>query len=68
MIKHLILPKFQNMMDIKGVLLHWFIILFGKKAAGGAVKHKIMQNKELAEKLLKTVTRKFEKRKDTHLL
>ena len=68
MIKHLILPKFQNMMDIKGVLLHWFIIFFGKKAAGGAVKHKIMQNKELAEKLLKTVTRKFEKRKDTHLL
>ena len=56
------------MMDIKRVLLQWFIIFFGKKVAGGAVKHKIMQDKELAEKLHKTVTRKFEKKKDTHLL
>ena len=27
MIKNLILQKIQNMMDIKEVLLHWFLVL-----------------------------------------
>ena len=51
MIKHLIM---QNKMNIKEVLLQWFIIFFNKKTAErGAVKSKIMPNQELAEKLSK---------------
>ena len=34
-----------------------------KKTAGGAVKNKIMQNKELAEELHKPIIRKFKKGK-----
>ena len=60
-IKHLVLLKTQNMMDIKGALLQWFQY-FNKKTAGGAVK-KVIQNDELAEELHKPITRKFTKRK-----
>ena len=35
--------------------------IFDKKAAIGAVKNEIMQNKELAEELHKPIIRKFEK-------
>ena len=36
---------------------------FDKKTVGGAVKSEIMQDKELAEELHKSIIRKFEKRK-----
>ena len=57
------------MMDIKEVLLQWYIIFFDKKtASSGAIKSEIMSNQELAEKIHKPITRKFKKRKCTHLL
>ena len=34
--KHLILLKILNMMDMEGLLLQWFKILLIKKASGGA--------------------------------
>ena len=37
--------------------------LFDKKTLGGAIKNKIMQNKELREELKKWIIKKFEKRK-----
>ena len=37
------------MMDIKGVLLQWFINFLIKKTSVGAVKKDIIQNEELAE-------------------
>ena len=37
--------------------------LFDKKTFGGTVENEIMSNNELAEKLLKPIIRKFEKRK-----
>ena len=58
-VKHLILLKVQNEMDINVDLLQWFI----KKTSGGTVRNEIISNKELAEKLHKPVIRKFEKRK-----
>ena len=45
MIKHLILLKIQNMIDIKGVLIQWFINFLIRKTSVGAVKNEIMQNK-----------------------
>ena len=45
------------------MLLQWFINILIKKTAGGAVKSKIMSNKELAKELHKLIIRKFEKRK-----
>ena len=38
------------------------------KTAGGADKNEIVQNKELAEELHKTVARKLENNKCIHLL
>ena len=63
MIKHSVLLKIQNMMDIKGDLLQWLIICFIKKTSGGAVKNENISSQELAEKLHKLIIRKFEKRK-----
>ena len=61
MIKHLILLKIRNMLDIKGVLLQWFINILIKKTSGGAIKNEnILQ---LAEELQKSIIRKFKKRK-----
>ena len=62
-IKHLILLKIQNMMDIKGILPQWFIKFLIKRLWGGAVKNEIVENKELAEELHKPFIRKFKKRK-----
>ena len=56
-IKHLILLKIQNMMDIKRVLRQWFINLRLKKTSRGAVKIKIMSSKELAEEFHKPIIR-----------
>ena len=71
MIKHLILLKIQNMMDIKGILLQWFLVFFDKKTsatpannfAGSGIKNENISNKELAENLHRPVIRKFMKRK-----
>ena len=66
-------------MDVKGVLLQWFINCLIKKPSGDAVtrarsqtlpsqdksalENKIISNQQLAEELQKRVVRKFEKRK-----
>ena len=41
----------QVLMNIKGVLLQWFINLFDEKTSGGAVKNENTSNQELAEEL-----------------
>ena len=58
------------MMNIKEVLLQWFIKfwiknswLTDKSASDGAIKIEIMSNKELAEDWHKPIIRKFKKRK-----
>ena len=40
-INHLILLKIQNMMDIKEVLVQWFINCYYKKSSGGGTKSEI---------------------------
>ena len=55
------------MIDIRGLLLQWFInfvikIFFAtrvNKSANGAVKTKTMSNKELPEQLHKPIIKKF---------
>ena len=47
------------MMNIKGVLLQWFINFLIKKTSGGAIKNEIISNKELAEELQNSITRKL---------
>ena len=61
-IKHLILLKILDMMDIKEHKLQWFIG-FLIKNCGCCWKNEIMQNKEVTEELHKTIIRKFEKLK-----
>ena len=56
-IKHLILLKMQNMMDINVDLPQWFIIF------GETRKNEIISNKVLPEELHKPIIRKMEKRK-----
>ena len=59
------------MIDIRGLLLQWFINFVIKfffatrvnKFANGAVKTKTMSNKELPEQLHKPIIKKFKKRK-----
>ena len=48
---------------IKGELLQWLINFLIKKTSGGALKNEDILNKELAEKLHKPITTKFEIRK-----
>ena len=62
-IKHLILLKIRNIMDIKRVLLQWFIIFLIKKTFGSGIKSEIISNKELTEELHKRIIRKCNKRK-----
>ena len=52
-IKHLMLLKIQNMMDINADFLQWFTDTLIKKPSGGAAKNKIMSNQELPEELHK---------------
>ena len=55
--------KIQNVMDIKEVLLQWFInSLIKKSAYGGGVKNENISNQKTDEELHKPVMRKFEKR------
>ena len=42
-IKYLILPKIQNMMNIKGVLLQWFIKVLIKVCQEGLLEVKLCQ-------------------------
>ena len=55
-------------MDIKGVLLQWFFnlkstLLADKSASGSGIRIENISNQELAKKLHKPVTKKFQKRK-----
>ena len=61
--KHLILLKIQNMMDIKEVLLIYFINPLIKILLVGALKIEIFLIKKLAEKWCKSIIRMFSKRK-----
>ena len=53
MLKYLILPKIQNIIDIKGVLLQRFINFKIKKLSSGDVKSEYMPDQQLAEELQK---------------
>ena len=60
-IKYLTLLNTQNMMDIKKVLLQWFINFFNKRSSGdaailtgkSAIKSEILINQQLTEELHK---------------
>ena len=54
-IKHLILIKIQNIMDINADLLQWYVNFLIKNLV------KIALNKKLAKELQKAIIRKFEK-------
>ena len=58
MIKHLIMLKILNMIDINADLLQWSIN-FLLKNSGGAIKNENIYNKELAEELHKPIIRAF---------
>ena len=58
LIKHYVIKHFQNMMDIKEVLLQLFINFFDKKSLGGAIKSETMANQGLGEELHKPIIRK----------
>ena len=71
-VKHLILLKILNMMEIKEVMLEWFIDkYFDKKTVDGpagtlnksTVKNENMSNKELGEELHKPIIRKLKETK-----
>ena len=62
-IKRLIFLKVQNMMDIKGVLLQWFINFLIKKTSVSSIKNENMSDQQLTEELLNSVIKKFNKRK-----
>ena len=50
------------MMDIKRVLLYWFVNFVVKSLLAGQLNTR-MSDKELAEELHKTIIRKFQKEK-----
>ena len=51
------------MMDIKDVLLQWFIIFLIKRSDGDAIKSTNKLNQQQAEELLVPIIRNFKKRK-----
>ena len=59
-IKHSILLKIRNMMDIKVDLLQWFIIFLIKTSDSG-INNEIKQNEQLFGEPRKPNIRKFEK-------
>ena len=70
MIKHLILLKLRNMVDIHVDLLQWSIMIktiLMKETVGGAINNENKSVKELAKELRKPIFRKFEKRKEYSL-
>ena len=60
MLKHLILLKILNMMNIKEVLLQLFMNVLIKKFSSGS-GFAIKQNQQLVEELSKAITRKLKK-------
>ena len=63
MIKHLMLLKIRDMIDVNADLLQWFINSLIKKSSDRDIKTENVSNKKLAEELHKPITRKFKKRK-----
>ena len=63
MIKHLMLLKIRDMIDVNADFLQWFINSLIKKSSGRDIKTENVSNKKLAEELHKPITRKFKKRK-----
>ena len=61
-IKHLILLKIQNMMDIRKVLFQLVNKCFEKKLSGSGVNNEIKKKKK-TEELNIPILRKFEKQK-----
>ena len=59
--KHLILLRIQNMMDINVELLQWIINFLIKNLLVVVLKKKNIPNKKLAEELHKPIIRKFNK-------
>ena len=59
MLKHLTLLKIKSMMDIKRVLLQWFMIFLVKILLVVVLKIIIFQTKKLAKEVHKAITRKF---------
>ena len=64
-IKHLILLKIQNMMDINVNLLQFFINFLIKKISGGAIESENMSNKDSSEELLKPIITKLKIKEST---
>ena len=62
-IKHLILLKIQNMIDINVGLLQWCIDFLIKKTSGSGIKNENISNKKLVEESHKPIIRKFNNRK-----
>ena len=68
LIKHLILLKIRNIMDINVDLLQWFIIFLRKKTSGSGIKNENMSEQQLAEELHNQLLKNLKKEKYTHLL
>ena len=74
-IKHLILLKAQDMIDMNVNLLQWFIIFHAMSSDGAvtranksAIKSKTMKSKQLIKELYKPIIKKMENEKCTNLL
>ena len=63
MLKHLLLLKIQNLMDIDMELLQGFIYFLIKKLLIKCIKNENISNKELAEELNIPIIKRFKKRK-----
>ena len=68
LIKHLIMLKIINMIDVNAGIYHRFINFFDKEFSGSSAKSETMPNQGLAEEWHKPVITKFEKQKVYHLL
>ena len=62
-IKHLILLKIQNMININVYLLHWFTKFLIRKLQAVILKIRIGQTKNYQKSCIKSIIRKIEKRK-----
>ena len=61
-IKHLMLKKIQNMMDIKEVFLLWFIKFLIERFLVEQLNIQYMSNQQLAEELHKSIFEKLKKK------
>ena len=55
------IAKNPKMMDIREVLLLWFINILIKNTSGSGIKNETKQNQQLAEELYKQINKKFKK-------